>query len=94
MKTKNEVFDFVKSELSSNDTLVIATLGHGGSGLDLMQSQEDDTINNFIAELDGYSFDGLVKPCDDIQDSEYCIEDCEVYQFSNNYGYKLQIITF
>ena len=39
MKTKNEVIEFVKSELSSNNTLVIATLGNGGSGLDLMQTK-------------------------------------------------------
>lgn len=94
MKTKNEVIEFVKSELSSNNTLVIATLGNGGSGLELMQSQGDDTINNFITELDGYSFDGLVEPCEDIQNSKYYNEDCEVYQFSDNNGYKLQIITF
>lgn len=94
MKTKNEVIEFVKSELSSNNTLVIATLGNGGSGLDLMQSQGDDTINSFITELDGYSFDGLVEPCEDIQDSEYYNEDCEVYQFSDNNGYKLQIVAF
>lgn len=94
MKTKNEVIEFVKSELSSNNTLVIATMGNGGSGLDLMQSQGDDTINGFITELDGYSFDGLVNPCEDIQDSEYYNEDCEVYQFSDNNGYKLQIVAF
>lgn len=93
MKTKNEVIDFVKSELSSNNTLVIATMGQGGSGLDLMKSQDDESINNFISELNRYSFDGLVEPCDDIQDSEHYNEDCEVYQFSDN-DYKLQIVTF
>lgn len=42
MKTKNEVIEFAKSELSSNNLLVIATLGNGGSGLDLTQNQNED----------------------------------------------------
>lgn len=93
MKTKNEVIEFAKSELSSNNLLVIATLGNGGSGLDLTQNQNEDFINNFISELEGYSFDGLVDACEDIEESEYYNEDCEVYQFSDN-DYKLQIATF
>lgn len=93
MKTKNEVIDFVKSELSSNNTLVIASLGNGGSGLDLVQNQDEDFISNFISELERYTFDGPADACQDIKESEYCNEDCEVYQFSNN-DYKLQIVTF
>lgn len=93
MKTKNEVIDFAKSELSSNNTLIIATLGNGGSGLDLMQNQDQDFINNFIVELEGHSFNGLVDACNDIRKSEYYNEDCEVYQFSDN-NYKLQIVVF
>lgn len=94
MKTKNEAIDFAKLQLSSNNTLIIATLGNGGSGLDLMQNQDQDFINNFIVELEGYSFDGLVDACDDIKESEYYNEDCEVYQFSDNDGYKLQVLIF
>ncbi len=94
MKTKNEVIEFAKSELQNNNTLVIAALGNGGSGLDLTQNQNDDFINSFISELDGYSFDGLVDACDDIKESEYYNEDCEVYQFSDNDGYKLQVLIF
>lgn len=94
MKTKNEVIEFAKSELSSNNTLIVATLGNGGNGLDLMQNQDDEYINDFITELDGYLFDGTVEACDDIKESEYYNEDSEVYQFSDNNGYKLQIVTF
>lgn len=54
MKTKKEVIEFAKSELSSNNSLVLATLGNGGSGLDLMQNQDDNFINNFISELEGF----------------------------------------
>lgn len=49
MKTKKEVIEFVKSELSSNNALILATSGNGGSGLALIQNQEDDFINNLIS---------------------------------------------
>lgn len=88
----NEVIELIKLELQNNNMLVIATLGNGGAGLDLMQNQDEDFINSFISELDGYSFDGLVDACDDIRESEYYNEDCEVYQFSDNDGHKLQVL--
>ncbi len=94
MKTKKEVIEFVKYELSSNNSLVLASVGNGGSGLDIMQNQDDDIINNFISELEGSSFDGLVDACGDIKESEYHDGNCEVYQFSDNNGYKLQIVVF
>lgn len=94
MRTKKEVIEFVKSELSSNNSLVLASVGNGGSGLDIMQNQDDDSVNNFASELEGSSFDGLVDACDDIKESEYYNENCEVYQFSDNNGYKLQIVVF
>lgn len=90
----NEAIELIKSELQNNNTLVIATLGNGGAGLDLMQNQDEDFINSFISELDGYSFDGLVDACDDIRESEYYNEDCEVYQFSDNNNHKLQVLVF
>lgn len=93
MKTKNEVIDFAKSELSNNNTLVVATLGNGGSGLNLMQNQDQDFINNFIAELEGYSFEGIAEVCDDIKESGYYSNECQVYQFSDN-DYNLQIVVF
>ena len=94
MKTKKEVIEFVKSELSNNNSLILATLGSGGSGLDLIQNQDDDIINNFTSELEEYLFDGLVDACDDIRNSEYYNENCEVYQFSDNIRYSIQIVTF
>lgn len=92
MKTKNEVIEFAKSELSSNNTLVIATLGNGGSGLDLIQNQDEDFINSFVSELNEYKFDGVVEPSEDIEYSDYFNEDSEVYQFSGENGYFLQIL--
>jgi len=94
MKTKKEIIEFAKNELLMNNSLVIATLGNGGAGLYFMQGQDDGYISNFVDELNGYSFDGLVDACADIKESESYSEDCEVYQFCDNNGYKLQIMTF
>ena len=94
MKTKKEVIEFVKSELSSNNALILATSGNGGSGLALIQNQEDDFINNLVSELKGYSFDGIVDACNDIRESEYYNDNCEVYQFNDDQGYSIQIVVF
>lgn len=56
-------------------------------------SNESDKISN-DERLSGFLFDGLVDACDDIKESEYYNENCEVYQFSDNNGYKLQIVVF
>lgn len=94
MKTKNEVIEFAQSELSCNNTLVIATLGNGGAGLGLIQAQDEEFVHDFIKELTGYYFEGPTEDCEDIKESEYYTEGCKVYQFSDNKGYKIQIMTF
>ena len=94
MKTKKEVIEFVKSELANNNSLILATLGSGVSWLDLIQIQDDDIINNITSELEEYLFDGLVDACDDIRNSEYYNENCEVYQFSDNNRNTIQIVTY
>lgn len=68
----------------------MATLGNGGSGLTLLQGD----CTEFIEELNIYSFDGKVEGCPDITESEYIEEVNEIYQFSGNDGYKVQILTY
>lgn len=68
----------------------MATLGNGGSGLTLLQGD----CTEFIEELNTYSFDGKVEGCLDITESEYIEEANEIYQFSRNDGYKVQILTY
>lgn len=94
MKTKNEVIAFVKSEFECNNTLIIASLGNGGAGLELMSTQDEYWINSFVNELIQYSFDGAVQPCDDITGHASYDAGCEVYQFSEKNGYKIQVMTF
>lgn len=90
MKTKEQVIAFVATELKNGNAVAIATLGNGGSGLTLLQGYS----NEFIKELNIYSFDGKVKGCRDITESEYIEEASKIYQFSGKDGYKVQILTY
>ena len=90
MKTKEQVIEFVATELKHGNSVIITTLGVGGSGLTLLQG---DCIE-FIEELNIYSFDGKVEGCLDIMESEYIEGASEIYQFSGNDGYKVQILTY
>lgn len=62
MRTKEQIFEFIATELKNNNTVIIATLGNGG--------------------------------CLDIVESEYVEATSEIYQFSGNDGYKVQILTY
>lgn len=90
MRTKEQIFEFIATELKNNNTIVVATLGNGGGGLALLQGD----CAKFIEELKTYSFDGKMKGCLDIVESEYVEATSEIYQFSGNDGYKVQILTY
>lgn len=90
MKAKEQVIEFVATELKNGNSVVMATLGNGGSGLTLLQGD----CAEFIEELNTYFFDGKVEGCPDITESEYIEEASEIYQFSRNDGYKVQILTY
>ena len=90
MKTKEQVIEFGATELKHGNSVIITTLGTGGSGLTLLQG---DCIE-FIEELNIYSFDGKAEGCPDITESGYIKEANEIYQFSGNDGYKVQILTY
>lgn len=42
MRTKEQIFEFIATELKNNNTIVVATLGNGGGGLTLLQG--DNTL--------------------------------------------------
>lgn len=90
MRTKEQIFEFIATESKNNNSIVVATLGNGGGGLVLLQG---DCLE-FIEELKTYSFDGKVKGCLDIVESEYVEAASEIYQFSGKDGYKVQILTY
>ena len=82
--------NFIATELKNGNSVVMATLGNGGSGLTLLQGD----CTEFIEELNTYSFDGIVEGCPDIIESEYIEATSEIYQFSGKDGYKVQILTY
>ena len=90
MEAKEQIIAFVATELKNGNSVVMATLGNGGSGLTLLQGD----CTEFIEELNTYSFDGKVKGCPDITESEYVEATSEIYQFSGKDGYKVQILTY
>ena len=90
MKAKEQIIAFVATELKNGNSVVMATLGNGGSGLTLLQGD----CTEFIEELNTYSFDGIVEGCPDIIESEYVEATSEIYQFSGKDGYKVQILTY
>lgn len=57
MKTKEQEIEFVTTESNNGNSVVMATLGNGGSGLTLLQGD----CAEFIEELNIYSFDGIVE---------------------------------
>lgn len=97
MKTKNEVIEFVKNELESNNTLVVSTMGNGGAGLTYVQFG-DVAIESFIEDLNFWypNFDGLVSFGDfpDIENDKFYNSDCDVYQLSGLNGGYIQIMTY
>lgn len=84
MKMKEQVAEFVAIELKKGNSVVMATLGNGGKG----------DCTEFIEELNICSFDGKVEGCPDITESEYTEEASEIYQFSGNDSYKVQILIY
>lgn len=50
MRTKEQIFEFIATELKNNNTIVVATLGNGGCGLTLLQGD----CAKFIEELKTY----------------------------------------
>lgn len=47
MKAKEQIFEFIATELKNSNTVIVATLGCGGNGLTLLQG---DCVE-FIKEL-------------------------------------------
>lgn len=90
MKTKEEVLKIVKEDLVNDNTLVIALLGFCGTGLKHL-SCDTEKVDLFYYELTQMSFDGVVGPSKEIQDSKYWNKSSVAYQFSGERDYKVQI---
>ena len=87
--SKKQVIEFMFSEQEMGNALVSATLGNGGAGLDI-----SEWSNESIQDLEDLEFDGIVEPCNEIEECEYYTSACRVYQFSDEDGFRTQIMTF
>lgn len=83
--TKEQVINFIKSELECGNSILIATLGNGGAGESLVS---DVVFSEYLKILD---FAGMVKPSADIAESEYYVPAWHTYQFNEGIDFSLQL---
>ena len=86
--TKKQVINFVKSELSCGNCILVAPLGNGGSDADLVSNKQ------FVEYLDSLDFVGKVAPADGLACSKYFEPSSYTYQFNGLNGSYLQIQIF
>lgn len=73
--TKEEVIDFLKGEIECGNQIITATIGQGGAGLDISETDITD-------DLIYMQFNGLAETiCDDIADCEEA-DGSAVYEFT------------
>lgn len=88
MKTKQQVLDFLREESDFGNQIISASLGNGGSGLNISSYDITD-------DLEDMDFDGKVEPCEDLKSwREFDADYYTAYQFSDDSGFKIQVLTF
>ena len=83
--TKEQVINFVKSELECGNSILVATLGNGGAGEHLVCNP---IFPNLLKCLE---FVGMVEPSADIADSEYYDPSWHTYQFNEGNDFCIQL---
>ena len=83
--TKEQIINFVKGELECGNSILVATLGNGGAG--------EDIVNNidFAEFLKSLDFVGEVEPSADIVESANYDSTWRTYQFNGENGFVLQL---
>ena len=83
--TKEQIINFVKSELECGNSILVATLGNGGAGGILVSDPA------FAAFLESLEYVGQVEPIDDIISSPCYDPSMHTYQFDGANGFFVQI---
>ena len=83
--TKQQVIDFVMSELECGNCILSASMGNGGAGGILVSNP------GFPAYLESLEYVGPVDPCDDILASPCYDPSWPTYQFNGANGFFVQI---
>lgn len=88
MKTQEQVLDFLKDLSNNGNAIVSASIGNGGSGLDISSYDITD-------DLEDMDFDGKIEPCEDLKSwNEYDPQYYTAYQFSDDNGFAIQVLTW
>lgn len=83
--TKKQVISFVKSELECGNSILIATMGNGGAGENMVKDID------FAEYLESLNFAGMVEPSADIAESANYDTTWHTYQFNGGNGFCLQL---
>lgn len=83
--TKQQVINFVKTELECGNCVLSSTAGNGGAGGILVMDP------SFPAYLESLEYVGRVEPIDDIIASPYYDPSMHTYQFDGANGFFVQI---
>ena len=83
--TKEQIINFVKSELECGNSILVATLGNGGAGDGLISDA------GFPEYLESLEFVGMVEPSADIAESANYDTTWRTYQFNGTNGFYVQI---
>jgi hypothetical protein len=84
--TEEQVLNFLKDLCLQGNSIVSASIGNGGVGLDISPLDITDYLKNMY-------FDGLVEPCDDLKDWNGYNSDCMAYQWGDN-GFRIQVLVW
>lgn len=88
MKTQQQVLEFLQEQIELGNDNISASIGNGGSGLEI--SNHDIT-----QDIENMNFDGECEPCEDLKTwSGYDPKLYTAYQFSDNNGFKIQVLVW
>ena len=83
--TKEQVINFLKSEIECGKSILVASMGNGGAGAILVN------VSAFVSYLQGFEFVGVVEPSDDIKASPFYDPSMHTYQFDGTNGFFVQL---
>ena len=88
MKTRQQVLDFLRDQSNIGNQIVSASIGNGGCGLNV-------SSYDIAEDLESMDFDGKTEPCEDLKSwREFDADYYTAYQFSDDNGFKAQVLTF
>jgi len=86
--TEDQVLAFLQDLFMFGNATVSCSIGNGGAGLDI-------SLKDLTQSLVGMTFDGQVAPCSDFETwADYNSDDYTPYQWSDDRGFKIQVLVW